>query len=609
MTTLVIKNLALISKLRHSPIQNLKKALKLYRLGGWGAIRSKLRMFTPTYSGWIDHYDRLSYKAIKFIENEHLEATPLVSVLMPVFNTEPKFLAQAIQSVKNQLYKNWELIIVNDCSTNRETLKLLEKERDTKIKLFHREKNGGISIATQDALLKASGDWVVLLDHDDVIPPHALYRIVKEARDGVEFIYTDEDKITENGERFYPFFKPDFDPELLVSMNYICHLSAFKRNRLIKVGGFREGFEGAQDWDCVLRYTKELKPNQIKHIPEILYHWRAISTSTAASAEAKPYVFQAQQLAVTEHLPGVDVGYDIDYQHVVATYPSANPLVSVIIPTKDKKALLEVCVNGLVNKTNYKNLEIIIIDNGSTDQEALDYLRSLPQIISYVRVIRDDGPFNFSRLNNRAVREAKGELLLFLNNDIEIVEPEWLTEMVSLAVRPDTGAVGAKLLYPDGRIQHAGVILGIGGVAGHSHKFFQGSDPGYFKRNILRHSVSAVTAACLLIRAELFRKVGGFDEEHLTVAFNDVDFCLKVRELGVRNIYTPYATLVHHESVSRGYEDSPEKIARFNREIKYMQNKWDLKNDPYYNPNLTDVSEDFALAFPPRRHKFLADEG
>jgi GT2 family glycosyltransferase len=375
------------------------------------------------------------------------------------------------------------------------------------------------------------------------------------------------------------------------------------------VGGFREGFEGAQDWDCVLRYTKELKPNQIKHIPEILYHWRAISTSTAASAEAKPYVFQAQQRAVREHLPGVDVGYDIDYQHVVVTYPSASPLVSVIIPTKDKKELLEVCVNGLVNKTNYKNLEIIIIDNGSTDQEAIEYLRTLPKTISYVKVIRDDGPFNFSRLNNRAAREAKGELLLFLNNDIEVVEPEWLTEMVSLAVRPDTGAVGAKLLYPDGRIQHAGVILGIGGVAGHSHKYFQGSDPGYFKRNILRHSVSAVTAACLLIKAELFHKVNGFDEKHLAVAFNDVDFCLKVRELGFRNIYTPYATLLHHESVSRGHEDSPEKIARFSREIKYMQKKWDLKNDPYYNPNLTDVSEDFTLAFPPRRHKLWAYEG
>lgn len=594
---------AVIERFKRAPIRSIRKAVELLKKGGITAVRAKLRLYDPTYKEWIKQFDTLTKRDIELITRDKLAESPLISVLMPVYNTDPKFLKAAIDSVKNQLYKSWELIIVNDCSTKEDTIKLLNSESDSRIKIIDRAKNGGISLATQDALENAKGEWVVLLDHDDLIPPHALYRIAKEIKPEIQFIYTDEDKITEKGERFFPFFKPDFDPELLVSMNYICHFSAFKRVKLIEAGGFREGFEGAQDWDAILRYTKDLKPTEIKHIPEILYHWRAIASSTASSGDAKPYVFQAQQRAVSEYLPGADVGYDITYQHVVVDYPKPTPLVSVIIPTKDKKDLLEMCINGLLHKTNYKNIEIIVVDNGSTEPEALKFLKTLPN------VIRDDGAFNFSRLNNRAAKEAKGELLLFLNNDIEIVESDWLSEMVSLAVRPQTGAVGAKLLYPDGRIQHAGVVLGIGGVAGHSHKFFNGSDPGYFNRNILRHSVSAVTAACLLIRADIFAKTGGFDEENLSVAFNDVDFCLKVRELGYRNIYTPYATLLHHESVSRGYEDSPEKLARFNKEIAYMQQKWDLKNDPYYNPNLSDVTEDFALAFPPRRHKIWANVG
>ncbi len=593
---------AVIERFKKSPLRSIKKAIELLKKGGITAIKAKLRLYDPNYKEWIKQFDTLTKGDIELIKRDKLLDSPLISVLMPVYNTDPKFLKEAIDSVKNQLYKAWELIIVNDGSTNEETIKYLNNESDPKVKIINRAKNGGISLATQDALDSSKGEWVVLLDHDDLIPPHALYRIAKEIKPEVHFVYTDEDKITEKGERFFPFFKPDFDPELLVSMNYICHLSAFRRVKLIEVGGFREGFEGAQDWDLILRYTKGLNHNQIKHIPEILYHWRAISTSTASSAEAKPYVFQSQQRAVSEYLPGVEVGYDLTYQHVVVDYPKSEPLVSVIIPTKDKKELLRVCIDGLLNKTNYQNLEIIVIDNKSSEPQTLEYLKTLP------KVIRDEGEFNFSRLNNKAAKEAKGELLLFLNNDIEVIDQDWLSEMVSLAVRPDTGAVGAKLLYPDGRIQHAGVILGIGGVAGHSHKFFNGSDPGYFNRNILRHSVSAVTAACLLVRTEIFRATGGFDEVNLAVAFNDVDLCLKVQELGYRNIYTPYARLIHHESVSRGYEDSPEKISRFNKEISYMQQKWDLENDPFYNPNLSNVTEDFALAFPPRKSKVWARE-
>ncbi len=421
-------------------------------------------------------------------------------------------------------------------------------------------------------------------------------------------VCSDEDKLDTKGVRRDPYFKPDWNPDLFLSHNLITHLATYERGRVIEIGGLREGFEGAQDYDLALRYCEGLDDGEIAHIPHVLYHWRAIPGSTAAGPEEKDYAAEAGRRAVNEYFERAGSGAVAELVRGRGTtfrikhpLPDERPLVSIIIPTRDQVAILKQCVESLVDGTGYKSYEILIVDNLSRDQRTLDYLESLADS-GIARVLRYREPFNFAAINNFAAARARGSILCFLNNDTEIVEGRWLGEMVSHAVRPEIGAVGAKLLYPNDTIQHGGVILGIGGFAGHAHKGLPRDSPGYVCRATVTQNMSAVTAACLVVEKKLFDAVGGLDEKRFAVACNDVDLCLRLREAGYRNVWTPFAVLYHHESASRGYEDTPEKKARFEKEVSAFREAWGdlMQNDPAYSPNLTLQTEDFALAWPPR---------
>jgi O-antigen biosynthesis protein len=537
---------------------------------------------------------------------------PRFSIIMPVYDPPLDFLAQAIASVKNQIYPEWELCIADDASKNPEVRHFLqhEAEKEPRIRCVFREENGHISAASNSALGLASGDFVALMDNDDLLPEQALFWVAQAIHQHPDaaLLYSDEDKIDAQNRRFDPHFKSDFNPELLLAQNMISHLGVFRRGVIEAVGGFRTGFEGAQDYDLALRVVEQITPAQIVHIPRILYHWRAIAGSTALEGGEKNYAADAGRRAVCAHLERTGKKATVSptpetpaMNRVRFALPDTKPLVSLIIPTRDRIELLSMCLDSILEKTTYPRFEIIVIDNASTEPESLRYFEAIQKKHAAIRVIRDERPFNFSALNNAGARAAQGEVLCLMNNDIEILSPDWMEEMLGFALQPEVGCVGARLWYPDGRLQHGGVILGIGGIAGHSHKFLPKGEYGYFSRGVLHQALSAVTAACLMIRKSVFDEVGGLDEE-LAVAFNDVDFCLRVRKAGYRNVWTPYAEMNHHESASRGYETTPEKQQRFAQEIHYTQARWGktLYEDPFYNLNLTHEHEDFSLAFPPR---------
>jgi len=563
------------------------------------------RVQPASYGEWVARYaavddaDRAAIRAA----TEALRDPPRFSILMPVHDGPERFLRRAIESVRAQLYPYWELCIADDASRSPHIRQVLKEAAasDRRIKTVFRAVNGHISAASNSALELATGDWVALLDHYDELTEHALYMLAIEAHEA-DLIYSDEDKLDGEGTLSDPHFKPDWNPELLLSYNYIAHLCAIRTATVRKLGGFRIGFEGSQDHDLVLRVAKT--GARIRHVPHVLYHWRAIKGLTALSSRAKEYAEEASLRALREHT-GVPVerGTRPLTYHVRWRVPEPPPLVSLIIPTRDARELLETCIASLVERTEYRPYEILIIDNQSRDPRALCYLEELQQR-GFARVLRYDEPFNYSAVNNYGVRNARGAIVGLLNNDLEVVDANWLGEMVGQAVRPEIGAVGAKLLYPDRTVQHGGVILGVGAVAGHAHKHLAGAAQGYFSRAQITQNFSAVTAACLLIRREIYERVGGLDES-LAVAFNDVDFCLRVREAGYRNVWTPHAVLVHHESKTRGPEDTAAKRDRFRREGETMLARWGdfLRNDPAYNPNLTLESEDFALAWPPRGRK------
>lgn len=573
---------------------------------------SKFKLQSPApknYGEWIKKYDTLTdadrVKMSLLINS--MDHQPVFSIVIPVFNPRPNWLRRAIESVRKQIYPHWQICLVDDNSTDSEVVKIIREEsaHDPRITFSVRGKNGGISVASNEALGLAKGDWVTFLDHDDELKEDALFWVAHSIYNRPEtvIVYTDEDKIDEMGNRFDPHFKPEWNPELLLSYNYFCHLLAIRKDLIRQVGGFRVAFDGAQDYDLVLRCIAEAGQKNLLHIPRILYHWRAHQNSTAQNMSSKPKAQEAGRKALTEHLnrQGVNGTVSCVDSHYRIKYAlKVQPRVSILIPTRDQPAVLRLCVDSLREKTQYLNYEIILIDNGTTDGHATALLRKYES--DGLTVLRDNKPFNYSRLNNNGAKFAKGDLLLLLNNDIEIKSGEWLENMVSEIGQRDVGVVGAKLLYPDGRLQHGGVILGVGGIAGHAHKYLPSSLPGYFSRAQVVQEISAVTAACMLIRKELFHKVGGLDEVNLKVAFNDVDLCLKAREEGWRVVWTPFAELIHHESASRGPENTPEKHARFVSEINFMKNKWGNKllTDLHYNPNLTLESEDFALAFPPR---------
>ncbi len=562
------------------------------------------------YQEWINKYDKINSKKIEEIRFKvcNFRNKPVISIILPFYNSNMKFLKLAIKSVENQLYPYWQLCIAGDASIDPNIRRMLAKHasKDGRIKIAYREKNGHISEASNTALSIADGEWIALFDHDDLLAQNALYEVACAISKNPEalLIYSDEDKIDERGNRFDPHFKSDWNPDLFLSQNYICHLATIHKSVVDKIQGFRTGVEGSQDYDLILRCLHHLKHGQIHHIPKILYHWRAGSGSTAMDPDTKNYTTEAGIKALKDYLEKRGVDAKVEQGSLPNTYkvkyplPKPEPLVSIIIPTRDQFELTRKCISSILTKTIYKNYEIIIIDNESRDIKTIEYLAKLKHENENIKVISYIGEFNYSAINNYAVNFISGKIIGLLNNDIEVISPNWLSVMVSHAIRQEIGCVGAKLFYSDGRIQHAGVILGIGGVAGHSHKKSNCNDPGYFRRLQLTQNLSAVTAACLVVRREVYNLVGGFDEDNLKIAFNDVDLCLKVREAGYRNVWTPYAELYHHESASRGYEDTPEKQSRFQKEVNHMIIRWGeiLSKDPYYNPNLTLEKEDFSIA-------------
>lgn len=563
---------------------------------------------TAAYQRWLREHEAPSDDALDrslSTEIAGLRVRPTISILLPVHDPDLAHLEACLESVFAQSYPRWELCVADDASRStavRERLRAAAAS-DPRVQLVERAENGHICKASNGALALASGEWVALLDHDDVLPRHALLHMVRALAQHPEaaLLYGDEDKLDAQGGRTDPHFKPSWDPDRLLEQHYVGHLVVARRAQVLAVGGFREGYEGSQDHDLVLRLTESLPPASIVHVPHVTYHWRVSETSTAASPDAKRYTHDAGLRAVRDALARRQVAATVDGRVLRNCYrvrralPPVPPRVSVVIPTRDRVDLLRTCLGTLLEKTDYPDLEILVVDNGSTDPGALAYLRTLT-LDPRVRVLRRPGPFNFSALNNSAVEEATGELVCLLNNDIEVVEPGWLRAMVAHALRPEVGCVGATLLYPNGQLQHAGVMLGIGGVAGHGHKGFAGDHPGYFSQLVLTRRVSAVTAACLVMRRELYQRVGGLDAEHLAVAFNDVDLCLRVRDAGHTNLVTPDARLVHHESASRGADTDPGKRERFQSEVRVMQARWGaaLHSDPYYSPHLSLTREDFS---------------
>lgn len=605
---------------RADPKSLARKGVRLahyLRHHGLGATLERLgkgpNNWVSNYQEWAAYHATLTPSDMAAIgaHIRDLRRRPTFSIVMPVYNPPEEALRAAIASVQGQLYPHWQFCIVDDASTLPHVAQVLtEAERsDARIHVHRRRENGHICRASNDGLEMAQGEYVVLFDHDDLLAAHALYMLAHELdlHPEAQIIYSDEDKVTEAGDRYHPYFKHQFDPDLLLGQNCISHLGCYSAARLRTIGGFREGFEGSQDHDLVLRAASGLAPKQIRHIPHVLYHWRAVQGSTAAGAQAKPYAHDAGIKAVQDHLhregikatacatanPGL---YRIKYAP-----PKAWPKVSVIIPTRDRVDLLRQCITSLQQNTKYGPLEIIVVDNDSTCKSTISYLDTLRDQPGMM-VLDAPGPFNFAAINNRAVEQASGDVICLLNNDIEAMEPGWLQEMVSHAVRPGIGVVGARLLYPDAQtIQHAGVILGLGGIASHAFQRETLTTADHFGHDRLVRRYSAVTGACLVVSKSIWDEVGGLDPA-LKVAYNDIDFCLKVGALGYAVVWTPFATLLHHESASRGSDTSPEKAQRFMAEQAHMLKKWDglIDADPYYNPNLTLNAGDFSLSIAPR---------
>ena len=592
----------------------LRKALLYYRRNGFaGTLRRTIeKLFASSapssYGKWRKAKLAPPDELARQRETVFAHA-PLVSIVVPLYKTPENYLLALVRSVQAQTYANWELVLSDGSGQPSPLEKVLEKlcAGDSRIRAVAAKEPLGISENTCVAIEAAKGDYIFFADHDDLLDPEALFAFIRELNEEPEtdFFYADEDKVSMDGRTWFePHFKSDFNQELLCSMNYICHPVMVSRDLLEKAGGGPDAaFDGAQDYDLVLRCTEQAK--RIAHIPQVLYHWRAHRGSTAQDPASKDWAFEAGRRAVQAHYDRLGIeakviagAYPGQYR-TLYVIPEPAPLVSVIIPNRDHAADLEKCVLSLLENSTYDALEVIIVENGSGEEETFALYREL-EARGNVRVVTwdpGDRGFNYAAINNFGVGEAKGEFLLFLNNDTELMAPDAIAELVGACRIPGAGAVGARLFYPDKTIQHAGVIIGYGGLAGHAFQGKADGDPGYFSRIICTGDYSACTAACLLMRTELFRSLGGFDET-LAVAFNDVDLCLRVGEAGYRVVYNPYARLWHYESKSRGYEDTQEKVVRFNREADRFLEKWGSlveKGDPFYNPNLTLDSNDFGL--------------
>lgn len=554
------------------------------------------------YQIWLSKYGEYKVGDVKKVIRM-LKKKPLISIICPIYNPDPDDLHKAIDSVLHQDYPQWELCLADDCSTNFDLEKFLIPYNDKRIKHVQRPSNGNISETSNSAINLSSGEYICFLDQDDLLSSDALFwiSVALDKQPQLKFLYSDEDKLDEDGQRCDPNFKPDWNYHYLLTCNYICHLAVYRRDLLASLGGCQIGMEGAQDYDLILRASEHLNPQEIHHIPRILYHWRKHPGSTSQNPMSKPYALLAGERAIRDHLArsGINASVKTQFIWYEVNYdlPRTKPKVSIIIPTRNQVGLLKTCISSIENLSNYKHFEIVIIDNQSDDAPTLDYLEKIETDKKYT-VIRDHKSFNYARLMNDAVKICTSEFICFLNNDIEVISKNWLSEMVSVLSQKDVGIVGAKLLYPDNSIQHAGVILGVGGVAGHAHKYFPNGHPGYVNRLQSRQEYSAVTGACMLTRKSIFESAGGMDEENLAIAFNDVDYCLKVNALGFKTVWTPFAVLYHHESKSRGLEDTISKQKRYAKEINTMQNRWGSKltEDPAYNPNLTLSFENFSIS-------------
>ena len=528
------------------------------------------------------------------------------SILVPLYNTPKNYLAAMIQSVLDQTYPGWELCLADGSDAEHSYVREICKEytrKDSRIKYRKLKNNLGISGNTNACLDLSTGDYIGLFDHDDLLHPYALYEYMKAiCEKKADFIYSDESTFHEApADAYWTNYKPDYAPDTLRSYNYICHFTVFNRDLLERAGGgFRERFDGSQDYDLILRLTEQAE--HIVHIPKVLYYWRSHKNSTASDIAAKPYTMEAAKKAIAEHLDRIGLKGTVTDALIPSTYRvqyeiEGNPLISIVIPNKDHTDDLDKCLNSIREKSTWNNWEIIVVENNSTEEKTFEYYREIEKD-DRIRVIKWEREFNYSAINNFGVREARGEYILLLNNDIEVITPDWMEQMLMFVQRKDVGAAGAMLYYPDDTIQHAGVILGIGGVAGHSHKYFRRGEYGYASRLAIAQNLSAVTAACMMMPKKVWDEIEGLDEK-FAVAFNDVDLCMRIRKAGYLIVWTPYAELYHYESKSRGLEDNPEKQKRFKGEIDRFMMKWGkelAEGDPYYNPNLTLEKEDFSLA-------------
>lgn len=569
----------------------------------WIRLHERFEPEEVPYGPWYEAYVP-DEAALEKQRHHHFEYSPLISVAVPAYRTPEKFLAQMIDSLLAQTYGNWELCIANGSPEDGAMKKVLEEytKKDSRIRVSELTENKGIAGNTNAALEMARGEFVGLLDHDDLLAPNALYEIVRALDEdrNLDAVYTDEDKVTtELDEHFQPHLKPDFNLDLLRSNNYICHFFVVRRSIVQKVGGFCQEFDGAQDHDFIFRCIETAE--KVGHIPEILYHWRTHKASTADNPASKMYAFDAGKRAIEAHLKrtGTEgiVSHTPDLGFFRVKYPvQGQPLVSVIIPNKDEKETLKACIDSIREKTEYPNYEIIIVENNSTTDEIFQYYKELSQD-PRIRLLRWKKEFNYSAINNYGVRHANGEYLLFLNNDVTVITPGWIKELLGVCQRPEVGAAGVKLIYPDNTIQHAGCVIGLGGIAGHMFVDMPANRTGYLHKASILQDMSAVTAACMMMKRTAFEEAGGFTEK-LSVAFNDVDLCLKVRKNHKLIVYDPYVQLYHMESKTRGAEDNKEKVRRFQEEIEYMRCQWiDIlkKGDPYYNKNLSLTKWNYSL--------------
>ena len=598
------KWLQYVKKIRPYNIQKGIRYLKHYGVREF-LVRLSERMEPEEvpYGPWYEKH-RASDKELESQRKTKLAKQPLISVAVPAYKTSKEFLAQMIESLLAQSYPNWELCIANGSPEDEEMSAVLVDyaKRDKRIRYEVVIGEQGIAANTNTALAMSKGDFIGLLDHDDLLAPNALFEVVKmiNSDNNVDVIYTDEDKVTTDlTEHFQPHFKPDLNIDLLRSNNYICHFFVVRRKLADSIGGFRKEFDGAQDYDFIFRCVEEAK--KVAHVPQVLYHWRTHKESTADNPASKMYAFEAGKRAIEAHLKrqGQEayVTHTKDFGFYKVTYPVKDePLVSIIIPNKDQAELLRQCIYSIYKLSTYTNFEILIVENNSVKAETFTYYKEIEKKDN-VSILKWEQDFNYAAINNFAVKKATGDYILFLNNDVKVISPDWIEEMLGNCQRSEVGIVGARLYFPDDTIQHAGIILGIGGIAGHAFLGMKKSRTGYLHKAAIQQDLSAVTAACMMMKKSVFEEVGGF-EEKLTVAFNDVDLCLRTVKAGYLVVYNPAVEMYHYESKSRGAEDSEEKARRFQTEIEYMRTNWiELlkKGDPYYNRNLTLSKWNYSL--------------